>query len=208
MSEGYAAPPPPEPARRARPTTVTIAGLLMLLVALAAVVYLAASIAVLGAMTDAFNEALADSADFQDAGSLFAATTLIAGIAYLLFGIALAILTIFNNQGRNGARITTWVVGGIGLCCGGLSLLSLAFSDLTSGGIGGGADMPEPEEMERILNEHLPSWYEPLTTAGNVVGVLALAVALILLALPASNEFFRKPEQLFEPPAPGYPPVG
>ena len=63
------------------------------------------------------------------------------------------------------------------------------------------------EAGERIINEHVPGWYEPVTIATIVVGLLALIAALILLALPASNEFFRRrPEP--EPPTPGYPPVG
>lgn len=206
MSEGYAAPPPQAPAPRTRPATVTVAGLLMLLVALSAVIYLVASVAVLGAMTDAFEEALIDT-DLEGSGGLLAATTLLSGVVYLLFGLTLAILTIFNNRGRNGARITTWVVGGVALCCGGLSLISLAVPDLGTAGMGDQANGPDPEELERLLTENLPGWFEPVTIATSVVGVLALAAALLLLALPPSNEFFRKPPEPFEP-APGYPPVG
>lgn len=203
MSEGFAAPPPPVPAARTRPTPVTVAGVMILLVIAAAVVYLAASIAVLGPTTDGFNEAFAGT-EFEDAGAIFAATTLVAGIGYLLIAVTLGILTIFNNQGRNGARITTWVIGGIGLCCGGLALLSSALSGVGTAGAPQAPDMPDPEEMERILSEHIPGWFEPVTVAANIGGVLFLAVALILLALPAANEFFRKPSQP-EPPAPGYP---
>jgi hypothetical protein len=39
-----------------------------------------------------------------------------------------------------------------------------------------------------------------------VLTLLALLAALIMLALPASNEFFRRPDPTFEPP-PSYPPV-
>ena len=206
MSEASPAPPPPMPAPRPRPATVTVAGLLMLLLALTAVVYVVASIVVLGPTTDAFNEAFAGT-DLEDTGAVIAATSVATAVIYLLFGLALVILSVFNNRGRNGARIATWVVGGVALCCGGLSLISLAVPDLSTGGMGQQPDMPDAEEIERIVAEHLPSWYDPVIIGSSVVGVLALAVALLLLALPASNEFFRRPEQ---PPAqtPGYPPVG
>lgn len=207
MSEGFAAPPPPAPAPRKRPTTVTVAGLLMLLVTLCAVIYLVASIAVLGDMTTGFEQAYAGT-ELEDTAGLLAASTLIAGVVYLLVGLTLAILTIFNNQGKNGARITTWVVGGLGLCCGGLSLISTAAGDFTAGmGEGQNQDLPDNEEVVEIIADHVPGWFDPVIMTTTVVGVLALAVALLLLALPPSNEFFRKPEQPFEPP-PGYPPVG
>jgi hypothetical protein len=206
MSEGFAAPPPPAPAPRKRPATVTIAGLLMLVVLVVSVVYLVTSLAVLGSMSDAFEQAYAGT-ELEDAAGFLAAFTLIAGAVYLLFGVALGILTIFNNQGRNGARITTWVVGGIGLCCGGLSLIGTAIGDFTAGMGAEDPDLPDNEEIVAILEEHVPGWYDPVIMTSTVVGVLALATALLLLALPPSNEFFRKPEPQFEPP-PGYPPVG
>lgn len=205
VSEGYAAPPPPAPAARVRPTTVTLAGLMILLFLVAALVYLGASIAVLGPTTDAFNEAFAGT-DFENSGGLFAATTLVGGIGYLLLAVTLGILTIFNNQGRNGTRIATWVIGGIGLCCGGLSLLSSAVSGMGTTGMPQDSTMPDPEELERILAEHLPGWYEPVVIVSNVGGVLLLAAALILLALPASNQFFRTPAPPATGPEPGYPP--
>jgi small-conductance mechanosensitive channel len=206
MSEGFAAPPPPSaPAPRKRPATVTIAGILLLVVALTALIYLVASFAALPDLTTGFEEAYADT-ELADMAGVLAAFTVIAGVVYLLFGITLAILTVFNNQGRNGARITTWVVGGIALCCGGLSLLGTALGDATAGMGQQDPDLPDTEEVVEIIAQYQPAWFEPVTITSNVVGVLALAAALLLLALPPSNEFFRKPEPQFEPP--GYPPVG
>lgn len=204
MSEGYAAPPPPPgaPPARIRPATVTVASWLLVLVVVFAAVYLIASIAALPDFVDAFEEAFAgtESDDFATVAAWF---TLIAGVVYLLVGIALAILAIFNNRGRNPARIVTWVVGGLGVCCGGLNLISTAVGSVTSN-MGGGSDTPDAEEMERIFTEHLPGWLAPVTLTANLAGVLLVVAALLLLALPPSNEFFRKPEQPFEPP-PGYP---
>lgn len=210
MSEGYAVPPPPgPPPARVRPATVTVAGLLILLVALAAVGYLVASIAAYPSFVDAFEQATAGT-EAEDVAGFAAAGTLITGVVYLLIAAALAILTIFNNQGRNPARITTWVVGGLGLCCGGASLISIALGDFTANMGGGEGETLDSDAVEQALVEHVPGWFDPVILTSTVVGVLALLGALILLALPPSNEFFRKPA----PPAgpspgyPGYPPVG
>jgi hypothetical protein len=57
-----------------------------------------------------------------------------------------------------------------------------------------------------MLEEALPDWLTPLSVAGTAISVLALLAALILLALPASNDFFRRqppqPPQPVEPPPP------
>ena len=207
MSEGFTAPPPPTPESRPRPTSVTVAGLLMWLVALCAVIYLVASLAVIGSFTDAFAEAFAGTDAEGAEGITAVVSAVVPSVGYLLVAVTLLILTIFNNRGKNGSRIATWIVGGVAACCCGLNLLSSAVTDLGTVGTTPEAGMPDPEELQRIINEHVPGWYEPVTIATIVVGLLALIAALILLALPASNEFFRRrPEP--EPPTPGYPPVG
>lgn len=209
MSEGFGAPPPPPPPpsgppARVRPATVTAASWLLVIVAVIALVYLIASLAAMSDFNAAFEEAFAgtESEDFAGVASFFAAV--FTGGIYLLVAVTLAILAVFNNQGKNPARITTWIVGGLGVCCGGLNLLGTALGDVSTS-MGTSEDAPSQDEMEQILTEHLPGWLEPTLLTGNVLGVLAVAVALVLLALPPSNEFFRKP-QPFEPPAPGYPP--
>ena len=92
--------------------------------------------------------------------------SVVGAVINLLFAAGLAILGIFNNRGRNGARITTWVLGGISLCCSGFGLAgtaltsSMNFDSSTSGANAG----PSSAEVEAALNRALPSWYEPLST--------------------------------------------
>jgi amino acid transporter len=206
MSEGFTAPPPPTPEPGRRPATVTVAGLLMLVVALCSVIYLVASLAVIGAFTDLFAEAFAGTDAEGSEGVLATVSVVLPSVAYLLIAVTLLILTVFNNRGRNGSRIATWIVGGVAACCCGINMLSTAFTDLGAAGTGS-PDFPDAGEIERLYSEHVPGWYDPTTITVIVVSLLALVVALILLALPASNEFFRRrPEP--EPPTPGYPPVG
>jgi hypothetical protein len=140
-----------------------------------------------------------------------AATSVIVSVVGLLFAIAFVVLAIFNNRGKNASRIVTWVLGGISLCCSGVSLAGSAFSSSMNFD-SGDSDVPDASEIQRRLEDALPGWYMPVTITIAVISLLALLVALILLALPPSNAFFRKPAPVWEPPVPGaaypgYPPV-
>jgi hypothetical protein len=74
---------------------------------------------------------------------------------------------------------------------------------MTDFGAGNNANGPDPAEVQRRLEAGLPGWYNPITTTLSVISLLALLGALILLALPASNPFFRKRTAAEEPPMPG-----
>src|SRR5690606_37024128 len=99
-----------------------------------------------------------------------------------------------------------WVVGGILLCLGGCGLLSTAVQQNMNLSAQNGDLGFDPERIEQLMAERLPGWYEPLTWGTSLLAMLALVVALILLALPAANEYFRAP-RYEEPPPPAYPPV-
>ncbi|MGV9210568.1 hypothetical protein ACTFTM_01760 [Micromonospora sp. RB23] len=194
---------PSTPARQ-RPSTVTISSYLLYLFLACQVISLIITLATIGKTRDVLRDAYASSttegAD-QVANFVFA-FGLGAAILLLLLAVVLGVLAMFNNQGKNGARITTWIVGGIMVCCTGGSLLSGAGGGFNAGGNSGG-DVPSPDEIQRRLDEALPSWITPVSLLLGVVSLLALLAALILLALPKSNEFFRKPAAAWEPPTPG-----
>lgn len=147
-------------------------------------------------------------ADTTGAGteSIIVAASVIVVVINILFAAGLAILAIYNNRGRQPARITTWVLGGIYLCCSGFGLLGNA----ATSGMGmdtGSTSGPSASELESRLASELPGWFMPITTLLTVVVVLALLGAVILLALPAANAYFRKPQMAWDPlnPYPGYP---
>ncbi|MEU5903636.1 hypothetical protein ABZ780_04580 [Micromonospora sp. NPDC047467] len=194
---------PSTPARQ-RPSVVTISSYLLYLFLACQVISLILTLSTLGktrdVLRDAYAGSTAEGAD-QIAG-FFYAFGLGSSIIVLLIAVALGVLALFNNQGRNGARITTWIVGGIMVCCvGGTLLTSAAGSFTTAGGTSG--DMPSAEEIQRRLDEALPSWLTPVSVLLGVISLLALLAALILLALPKANEFFRKAPATWEPPTPG-----
>ncbi|MFI5926695.1 hypothetical protein ACIA3K_12000 [Micromonospora sp. NPDC051543] len=194
---------PSTPARQ-RPSTVTISSYLLYLFLACQVISLIITLSTIGKTRDVLRDAYAGStADGADqVANFFYAFGLGSALIVLLLAVVLGVLAMFNNQGKNGARITTWIVGGIMVCCTGGSLLSGAAGGFNTGGNTGG-DMPSAEEIRRRLDEALPGWVTPVSLLLGVISLLALLAALILLALPKSNEFFRKPAAAWEPPTPG-----
>jgi hypothetical protein len=187
---------------------VTVATRLLLLVAVAQVAGLVLALSYAGTVRDVYTKAYKGT-DAEGAIKLVTTLgTVVSIVLGLLFGAAFVVLAILNGKGKNPARITTWVVGGIALCCIGFGLAtSAAGNSFTMRGGGTNSNLPDPAEVRRQLDAALPSWYNGLSVTVSLIGLLALLAALILLALPPSNEFFRKPQPQWQAP-PGYPPPG
>ncbi|MGA4730790.1 hypothetical protein ACPB67_25525 [Micromonospora taraxaci] len=190
------------PARQ-RPSIVSISSYLLYLFLACQVISLIITLSTIGKTRDALRDAYAGSTveNADQVVDVFVAFGVGLGILLLLLAIVLGVLALFNNQGRNGARITTWIVGGIMVCCVGGGLFSNAAGGFTGGQTSG--DGPSGEEVRRRLEEALPSWVTPVSLLLGVISLIALITALILLALPKANEFFRKPTAAWEPPTPG-----
>ncbi|MEW2142911.1 hypothetical protein AB0869_08860 [Micromonospora vinacea] len=190
------------PARQ-RPSIVSISSYLLFLFLALQVISLIITLSTFGKTRDALRDAYAGSAtDGDQVADVFAVIGIGGAIVLLLLAVVLGVLALFNNQGRNGARITTWIVGGIMVCCVGGGLLSNAAGGFNTGG-GTTGDGPSPEEIQRRLEEALPSWVTPVSLLLGVLSLIALIAALVLLALPKANPFFRKQTAAWEPPTPG-----
>jgi hypothetical protein len=206
---------PAAPAQPPRPTTVTISTYLLWLTALVSLITGALTVSMVGRMADVYRELYEGTAAEGTEGFIVGVSVFIV-VINLLFAAGLAILGIFNNRGRNGARITTWVLGAISLCCSGFGLAGTAVtSSMNLDSSTGTNTGPTNAELEAALNRVLPSWFEPLSLVLTVISLLAILGAVILLALPASNAYFRKAQpawdpnqQLPYPGQPGYPPPG
>ncbi|MGC1214250.1 MAG: hypothetical protein WA890_23695 [Micromonospora sp.] len=188
---------------RARPAVVTISSWLLILFAAIQVVNLILTLSVVGTIRDVLRDAYRGTSAEQaaDVAYVFAIGV---GVLTVLLAAGLVVLALLNNRGKNGSRITTWVLGGILICCSGGSLVNNAVGGFTRGGPQTG-DMPSGPEIQRRIEDALPSWYGPVTTLLGILGLLALLAALILLALPKANEFFRKPQPAWGGPGGGYP---
>ena len=209
---------PGAPAPSSRPTVVTVSSYLLYLSAALTALSAVLSLTTMSTISDVYTDLYAGTAD-SGLESVIVGVSILGVVINILFAAGLAILAVFNNRGRQGARITTWIVGGIFLCCNGFGLLGNAATsgmNLDTGSTSG----PSPSEVEDRLSEALPSWFTPVTTTLTVLLVLAILAALILLMLPAANAYFRKPQATWDPSMPypggypgqqgqpGYPPPG
>ncbi|MFK3982717.1 hypothetical protein ACI2K4_20360 [Micromonospora sp. NPDC050397] len=200
MSDPY---PTTASAARPRPGTVTIAGYLLYAVAAVQLIQLIISLTQSSTFGDVYDEALAGT-EAADAAGAFSTGFLIGGaVISLLVAVGLVVLALLNNRGKNAARIVTWVLGGIFFCCSAAGLGLGAAGNALTPSSSSDPNVPDQAEIQRMLDDRLPGWYDPVTTLLSVVTVVAVLVALILLALPPSNEFFRKAQPVWEPPAPG-----
>jgi hypothetical protein len=196
---------PGTPAPRSRPTVVTVSSYLLYFSAAASLIASLLSLTTIGTVRDVYAELYDDTAN-AGMENILVGVTVVTLVINIIFAAALAILAIYNNRGKQAARITTWVVGGIFLCCSGVGLLGTAATsgmNLDTGNTG----MPSAQEIESRLSAELPGWFTPISTLLTVLIVLALLGALILLALPAANAYFRRPQAAWDPLAsyPGYP---
>lgn len=137
------------------------------------------------------------------------------GAICLLAAVMFAICAAYNLRGRNGMRITTWAVGGLFALCLGCSAVGSGIgaavgstTTTTTTGIS--------SSSQAVVNS-FPAWYRVSISILEVVSVVLLLVTIILLGMPASNAYFRKPSPMlmampggYQMPAypPLYPPPG
>lgn len=119
----------------------------------------------------------------------------------LLLAAMLAALGGLTGRGNRVGRILVWTLGGMTLCCGVFGLSFGAFSKgVYDSSRGTNPNLPSAGRVRDALNAAQPGWYGPLTTTAAIIGILAIVLAIILLALPASNPYFRRAEQEWAPP--------
>jgi hypothetical protein len=195
------------PAPRTRPTTVTVSSYLLYVIAAVQLITAVIGLSQVGTMSRVLRDAYQGTAA-AGAETVVVAIAVVSAVISILFAAGLTILAIFNNRGKQGSRITTWVVAGLALCCNGFGLLGNATTssmNFDSGGTNGG---PSSSQVERQLNAALPGWYTGTTVTLSLIALLALLAVIILLALPASNAYFRAAPAGWDPSQAygGYPP--
>lgn len=189
--------------RPGRPTVVTAAVACLFVLAGVQLVSAVITVVAYGPMIDAARDYAGGTSD----GDIVVTSLQIGrygGFAIAaIFAIGYAVLGMFTGRGKNVARIIAWVVLGIGLCCNAGSLVSTAAGGMlnTSGSSStGSVDM---DELQRRMQDATPGWSTVAAYLLLAVSLIAGLAAVILLALPAANEFFRKVQPAWEPPVPG-----
>jgi hypothetical protein len=199
---------PQPPAAPSRPGTVTAAAYAMFAVAVVQLAGIPLALASIGPTQDAFRKTLGPG-DQTDAAVTVSGAVVYIGVAVaVLFAAGWIVLGLLDLRGKQVARIITWVVCGLFMCCLSFSVLGLA----GGGGFGRGGTVNgvSQADLTRAVNDALPSYYRPLNAVSLILNGLLVLGVIILLALPASNEFFRpRPADTWEPPVPGmpYPPA-
>jgi hypothetical protein len=194
----------PEPeSRPARPGTVSAASGLLYLLALLSLIS-----AVLAVYRGTFlsqkaveeiwlrHGATAEQARTQ-AASQPVSTYLGAALAIVLIALFI-VLAVFVNKGKQWARITTWIISGLVVCCGaaGFVLTGLVDSMLgmaEQGGVDAAAILKDTEAL-------VPGWLGTVSLVLSVIQLVAAIAVIVLLLLPPSNPYFRKVEPQWQPP--------
>lgn len=164
--------PPPQ-----RPITVTLAAALMMLQVLLGLIGSIVLVVSRDSLKAAITKQLLTDPNVSrsdiDLQTLIDTTwtiSMVVGIGVaLVSAIVFSLLALFNLRGKNVARIITWVICGLLLCCSPFSLYNLTSVDTSV----------------------MPGWYVPYTIAVVVLNLLIYIGIIVLLLLPPSNRFFK-----------------
>ncbi|MFI6265225.1 hypothetical protein [Micromonospora sp. NPDC051006] len=116
------------------------------------------------------------------------------GLVVALSAVTLLLLSLANLAGWNWTRVGTWALGGVTLTVAACGLaLNLVPTE------GGGPDTTDWDAVNAVAAQLMPGWAEPVGDVSGWVASPALLCALVLLALPAANAFYRTQSDLDQP---------
>ncbi|MGC4745090.1 hypothetical protein ACLQ28_05430 [Micromonospora sp. DT201] len=198
----------PESAPARRPAVVLSAVSVLLVMAAGALAYAVVDLVVLGGTVDAFRSAARDTSaspeQIDEVVTLLRVSAVLSAVVAALSAPVLAGLALGLLAGRNGVRVATWVVSGLGLlggCCSVAVLIGERAAPLQLG-----ADEQALGELLGLIGDAYPSWWIPLNAGLSVGQGLGYLVVATLLALPAANTWFGHRRSI-APPMPPAPPA-
>ncbi len=124
-------------------------------------------------------------------------------IVFFVLLIALHVLSVFLlSAPRNGGRVVAWIVNGATvLCCG------CGFGTGLLGQAGSNAPSTATNQSVRFSTDAVPGVYDLIIGLGATLAILSAIAVIVLLILPASSDYFRKPAAaVWTPPWAGGPP--
>jgi hypothetical protein len=191
---------------RPRPATVTAAAAIMIFMGVAGLVNAVVGLVAIGGVVDRFRDAAqaagASESDIDGLARVAWGTVIAGAVLGVLFAVLLIALAMGNLRGRNGARVATWVVSGLGLLCGCCGLLAVVSQSALSWNISTDSGT---EDLTQALTDAYPGWWIGLNgvvSAGQALGYLVVA---LLLALPSSHPYFRRQADAAPVPPPTTP---
>jgi hypothetical protein len=200
------------PGPKARPGTVSAASALLFTAAALHLVSIVLGLLSIGAVQDVFEAEFANDPDAEAAQVAFNIAIYVSVGVGVLLAAGATILGVLVGKGKNPARIVTWVLAGIGVLCFGCGTIFNAAGGALNDQMAQNAD-PEALELQRRIEAAVPAWQNTVSIVISILLLIIYLAIIILLALPASNEFFRKEQEVWVPPAfpagdPGYPAGG
>ena len=194
-----------------RPASVTAAAVIMMVGALFGLINGIATLAAASTVAEDFRRrGVATGAPPQTVRDLsdgVRAGLLANGAAAVVLAAIIGLLAIWVLRGSNVARILTWIVLAAGCCCGGCGA-GATFGTLREGNVDlkvENVSDATARALGQALQDSLPSWLTLSTGGLGCLQVLLYLVVAGLLALPASNAYFRRPALAWQPPEAGWP---
>lgn len=182
-----------------RPAPVTVAVYLLFLSAVMQLVSGVAALATYHARLAGYTHAYAGT-NMAKQVRWVTLPVLSGGVLAIIVAILWVVLGVLVNRGNRIARILTWVFGGVAVLC---SAGGAASGEFSEGIYNNTADTATGESAQRVydsIQAALPDWYTPVTTFMSFVGVAGVLLAVVLLAFPSSQPYFRRREPVWEPP--------
>jgi hypothetical protein len=187
-----------DPPRRHRPGTVSAAAIAMLAGAAVGLIYAIAALIASGSIHSQLNRFAGDSGATQNqidqVGAGLQAVFIAAAVTELVLALVVAGLAVGVWHASNAARITTLVLVGLSICCGfGSSALAIgsASGDLTIQLQG--MDQQTGRALGDAVGQAVPSWLGSAGGGLTCLQLLGYIAVFVLLLLPVSNAFFRRP---------------
>lgn len=178
---------------RPRPATVTAAAAIMIFMGAAGLVNAVVGLAAIGGVVDRFRDAAeatgASQSDIDGLAGLAWGTVIAGAVLSVLFAVLLILLGVGNLRGRNGARIATWIVSGLGLFCGCCGLFAVVSQSALTWNI---STNDQTQDLTQALTDAYPDWWIALSGVVSAAQALGYLVVALLLALPASHPYFRR----------------
>ncbi len=194
MSYAVAQPPP---AKR-RPAPVGVASTLLYLCAALLLISAAVGFIPYADIRQVVTDFYANDPSRQQAASTGATIgIIITGVVYLLIAVGFVVLGSLVGKGKQPARIVTWIVAGLGVLCLGCGVAGSAISSSLEGMAGAGGDS---QELLDKIAAATPGWVQAVNLTIDVIALVVMVTIIILLALPAANDFFRKEQEVWVPP--------
>jgi hypothetical protein len=204
MSYTVTQPPPAKP----RPAVVSVAVILLWATLAALLVTTALGFLPNEELTRALDQYYEDHPDVATDATGGSVTTIVLAGFTIAIVIAFAVLAVFVGRGSQPARVVTWVLSGLGVLCYSCVLLGQAAAPALLRSTGGDENVEATRELLELVREHTPDWQYYLDLLLSLFVLVALTAVIILLAVPAANDYFRKEQEIWIPPTDpggGYP---